>query len=74
LSTNHAGDPMITKDMKIEDVLRNYPKAIPVFGRFGIDCAECQLSEYENIEHGAKVHGIDLPALLDALNAAAGGK
>jgi hybrid cluster-associated redox disulfide protein len=62
---------MIGKEMKIEDVLRQYPQAIPVFKRFGIDCAQCQLSEYENLEHGAKVHGIDLSALLMELNASA---
>jgi len=59
---------MIDKEMKIEDVLRRYPKTIPVFDRFGIDCAQCQLSEYENLEHGAKVHGIDLSTLLRELN------
>ena len=61
---------MIDKGMKIEDVLRRYPQAIPVFERFGIDCAGCQLSEFENLEHGAKVHGIDLSALLRELNEA----
>jgi hybrid cluster-associated redox disulfide protein len=59
---------MIDKGMKIEDVLRRYPQAIPVFERFGIDCGQCQLSEYENLEQGAKVHGIDLAALLKELN------
>ncbi|MDA8122447.1 MAG: DUF1858 domain-containing protein [Deltaproteobacteria bacterium] len=59
---------MIHKDMKIEDVLRKFPQTIPVFARFGVDCAGCQLSEFENLEHGAKVHGIDLEALLASLN------
>jgi hybrid cluster-associated redox disulfide protein len=59
---------MIHKDMKIEDVLRKFPRTIPVFERFGIDCAGCQLSEFESLEHGAKVHGIDLEALLSSLN------
>jgi hybrid cluster-associated redox disulfide protein len=59
---------MIRKDMKIEDVLRKYPQTIPVFRRFGIDCAQCQLSEYEDVEHGAKVHGIDVETLLQGLN------
>ena len=59
---------MIGKEMKIEDVLRRYPQTVPVFERFGIDCAQCQLSEYENLEHGAKVHGIDLTSLLKSLN------
>ena len=59
---------MIDKEMKIEDVLRKYPQTIPVFLRFGFDCAGCQLSEFENLEHGAKVHGIDLSTLLASLN------
>ena len=59
---------MIGKEMKIEDVLRKYPQTASVFRRFGIDCAQCQLSEYEDLEHGARVHGIDLDALLRGLN------
>ncbi len=59
---------MIHKDMKIEVVLRKFPQTIPVFERFGIDCAECQLSEFENLEHGAKVHGINVDELLKGLN------
>ncbi len=65
---------MIDKNMKIEEVLRRFPQTIPVFRRFGIDCVQCQLSEYENLEHGAKVHGIDLDALLAGLNEAIGAK
>lgn len=59
---------MIRKDMKIEDVLRRHPETVAVFRRFGIDCAECQLREFEDIEHGARVHKIDLDALLRGLN------
>jgi len=59
---------MIHKEMKIDDVLRKYPQTVPVFRRFGIDCADCQLSEYEDLEHGAKVHKIDLEELLNGLN------
>jgi hybrid cluster-associated redox disulfide protein len=59
---------MIDKEMKIEDVLRRYPQTIAVFDRFAMDCGECQLAEYANLEHGAKVHGVDLTALLRELN------
>jgi len=59
---------MIHKDMKIEEVLRRFPQTIPVFRRHGIDCDQCQLSEFENLEHGAKVHGIDLSVLVADLN------
>lgn len=62
---------MIHKEMRIEDVLRRFPETVSVFRRFGIDCADCQLSEFENIEHGARVHRIDLDALLRELNEAA---
>jgi hybrid cluster-associated redox disulfide protein len=65
---------MIDKEMKIEEVLRRFPQTIPVFRRFGIDCIQCQLSEYEDLEHGAKVHRIDLASLLKELNDAAVGK
>ena len=59
---------MIRKEMKIEDVLRKFPRTVAVFQRFGIDCAECQLSQYEDLEHRAKVHKIDLETLLKGLN------
>ena len=59
---------MIGKEMKVEDVLRKFPRTVAVFRRFGIDCDQCQLSEYEDLEHGARVHGIDLEALLRELN------
>jgi hybrid cluster-associated redox disulfide protein len=59
---------MIDKDMNIEEIIRRFPQTIPVFRRFGIDCVQCQLSEYENLQRGAKVHGIDLQALLADLN------
>ena len=63
----------IQKDMKIEDVLRNFPQTIPVFQRFGFDCAGCQLSQYEDVEHGARVHRVDLEALLAGLNKSVAG-
>lgn len=61
---------MISGDMKIADVMRSYPQTVPVFCKFGLDCSGCQIAEYEEIAHGAKVHDVDLPALLAALNAA----
>ena len=59
---------MIDKDMKIEDILRQYPQTIPVFRKLGLDCVQCQLSQFESLENGAKVHGIDLQSMLADLN------
>jgi hybrid cluster-associated redox disulfide protein len=61
---------MIHKEMKIEEVLRKYPQTVAVFERFGIYCTGCQLSQFEDLEHGAKVHKIDVEALLTGLNEA----
>lgn len=59
---------MITKDMKIEEIIRKYPKTLKIFDQYGIDCTTCQLKEFENLEAGAKVHNIDLSAIIDDLN------
>ena len=50
------------------EVITKYPQTIGVFERFGIDCATCELSRYEDLAHGAKVHKIDLESLLKGLN------
>jgi hybrid cluster-associated redox disulfide protein len=59
---------MITSDMIIGDVMRHYPQTIAVFERFGLDCADCQIADFEEVEHGASVHKVDMQALLTELN------
>ena len=54
---------MIHKEMKIEDVLRTYPQTVAVFQGFGVDCAECQLSEYEDVEHDIARNGFRIDML-----------
>ncbi|WP_432821583.1 DUF1858 domain-containing protein [Trichloromonas sp.] len=61
---------MITRDMIIEKVIQKHPETIAVFKKFGLDCNECQIAAYEEVEHGAGVHSIDVEALLTALNRA----
>jgi len=59
----------ITKDMIIEDVVRKYPKTIPVFMAHGLHCIGCHIANYETIEQGALGHGLDDVAnLLKDLN------
>lgn len=59
----------ITADMTIENVVRENPETIPVFFKHGLACVGCHVAAYENIEQGAKVHGMDLEELLKDLNA-----
>jgi hybrid cluster-associated redox disulfide protein len=61
---------MITRDMIIEDVIQKHPETIAVFKKFGLDCNECQIAAYEEVEHGAGVHSIDVDSLLAELNRA----
>lgn len=52
----------------IEEIVRNYPETIPVFEQYGFGCLGCRAALFENIEQGAKVHGIDVEAFIASLN------
>ena len=64
---------LITKDMGIMEIVQKYPATVEVLQRFGMGCIGCAAAHFENIEQGATAHGIDVPALLEALPAAATG-
>ena len=58
----------ITKDMSIMEVVQSYPDTVPVFMYAGMGCFGCMAARFENIDQGAMAHGIDVDALVDALN------
>jgi len=58
----------ITKDIKIEDVVTQYPETMMVFMKHGLHCVGCHVSAFESIEDGAMAHGIDVDALVEDLN------
>lgn len=58
----------ITKDMSIIEVVQEYPDTAMVFMYAGMGCLGCAAARFENIEQGAAAHGIDVDALVDALN------
>ena len=58
----------ITKQMKINEVIEKYPETLEVFERFGFHCIGCIAANFESIEEGAVVHGIDVEELLGELN------
>lgn len=59
---------MITREMTIAEIIAKYPQTMQVFRDFGLDCMECQIADYEEIQHGAGVHNVDIEQLLKALN------
>ena len=63
---------MITKDMLIIDVLKqgDPDKLAAVLQESGMHCLHCMLAHGETIEEAAVVHGIDVDALVEKLNAA----
>ncbi len=63
----------ISKEMPIGDVVRNYPQTIEVFLRHGLMCFGCAVARFENVEQGARAHGIDVDLLMKDLNAAVNG-
>ncbi|MBQ2984433.1 MAG: DUF1858 domain-containing protein [Candidatus Gastranaerophilales bacterium] len=58
----------ITKDMGIMDIVTQYPETLEVFAGYGMGCIGCAAARFENLEAGAKVHGIDVDAMVDAMN------
>ena len=61
---------VITKNMPILDVVKNYPETIEVFLKHGMGCIGCAAARFENIEQGAAAHGIKVEALVKDLNEA----
>ena len=62
---------MITKDMLIIDALKEgaADKIATVLTESGMHCLHCMLAHGETIEEAAAVHGIDVDALVEKLNA-----
>ena len=60
----------IDKNMKIDEVLRKYPKTVTVFAKHGFQCVGCVAASFESIEQGAEAHGIDIEELIKDLNKA----
>ncbi len=58
----------ITKDMTISDVVKKYPQTMEVFFNYELHCVGCFAAEFETIEMGAEVHGINVEHLLYDLN------
>jgi len=59
---------MINKNMSIDEVVRKHPETVPIFEKFGLGCVGCEAALFENIEQGAKVHGIDVETIIKSLN------
>jgi hybrid cluster-associated redox disulfide protein len=48
----------ITKEMKISDIIENYPDVIPLLMGYGLHCVGCHFSGHDTLGQGAKLHGM----------------
>ena len=60
----------ITKDTIIGDILDIAPETAPIFLSIGMHCLGCPGARSETVEEACMVHGVDVDALLTALNSA----
>ena len=58
----------ITKDTIIGDILDIAPQTAPIFMSIGMHCLGCPSSRGETVEEACMVHGVDVDALLKAVN------
>jgi hybrid cluster-associated redox disulfide protein len=58
----------ITLDMKIADVLKNYPSSKKVFEKHLPACIKCGGASAESIQRGARMHGVDPDMLIEELS------
>ena len=59
----------ITKEMSIIDIVQKCPESLEVFAKYGLACIGCAAARFENLEAGAKVHGIDPEEMVAEINA-----
>ena len=58
----------ISKKMTIGQLLAVNPNIAPILMRMGMHCLGCPSAQSESLEEAAMVHGMDVDALLEALN------
>ena len=59
----------ITKDMLIGQIVNGDERTIPVLLNAGMHCLGCPSAQGESLEEAAMVHGIDIDALMAAIEA-----
>jgi hybrid cluster-associated redox disulfide protein len=58
----------INADHLVQEIVEDYPQAVFVFARHGLQCVGCYISPYHTIADSAQAYGIPLEPLLRDLN------
>jgi len=65
---NYKMPEKISKDMTFGEVMKSFPKSVPIMAEYGLHCIGCHISVSETIEEGAAAHGFDDSMLKQMLN------
>ena len=61
---------MITGDMFIQEIIRDYPASVEVFEKYNLGCIRCMAASFESLEEGLKAHGLNVDEVIRELNLA----
>lgn len=59
---------MIDKNMRIGELLEQFPEKADILLEAGMHCLGCPASQAETLEEACSVHGIDVEQLVEELN------
>ena len=60
---------MVSKDMTIGQLIREYPNVAPILMQVGMHCLGCPSAQAETLGEAAMVHGLDADLLVEKINA-----
>ena len=61
---------MITPNVIVADLLKQYPQVVPVLLRHGMSCVGCSMSIFETLHDAAKIYGIQPEKLVTEIKGA----
>ena len=60
-------DQKVTKDMLLGDVIQVYPETAAVMLEYGLHCVGCFANQFDTVEQGALLHGMDQEEISEML-------
>ena len=58
---------IVNKNTKINDIINAYPEATKFFNEKQMSCGSCFAVNFDRLENGALMHGMEVQTLIDQL-------
>ncbi len=52
-------ETIITKNTPIKSLIEAHPEVAEILMAYGLQCANCHFSEFDTLEDGARLHGLN---------------